>query len=286
MGSVVGSVIGTAVGGPIGGQIGGAIGGRLDKKKAASGAQQTANREADLAYQRSLPIGVGGMFGDVSYDEETRQMSITADPRLQAEYDIALQDPARQRAFRQQIEADPFTAGQRFYEMQKAIYAPEQERQRLDLEERLLAQGMLGSTGGAERQRALLEAQGQQDLQAQYAGLDKAQSLIDLYRGRELEGIGTAESIGALPFKYAQLSQGIGSDLGSAAETAAKMKSSAAQAMSQSKANLADIGSGIFKDTVSQPGMFDFSGDSYGGNWFDTTKLGDYATTYDFYFGD
>ena len=111
MGSVVGSVIGTAVGGPIGGQIGGAIGGRLDKKKAASGAQQAANREADLAYQRSLPIGVGGMFGDVSYDEATRQMSIAADPRLQAEYDIALQDPARQRAFRAELEADPYAAG-------------------------------------------------------------------------------------------------------------------------------------------------------------------------------
>ena len=250
MGSVVGSVIGTAVGGPIGGQIGGAIGGRLDKKKAASGAQQAANTEADLAYQRSLPIGVGGMFGDVSYDEGTRQMSITADPRLQAEYDVALQDPARQRAFRQQLEADPFAAGQRFYEMQKAIYAPEQERQRLELEERLLAQGMLGSTGGAERQRALLEAQQMQDLQAQYGGLEQAQSLIDLYRGRELEGIGKFETIGALPFKYGELSRGISSDIGSAAETAAKIKSKAAGALGQTKSNLAGVYAGIGEDLV------------------------------------
>ena len=30
-------------------------------------------------------------------------------------------------------------------------------------------------------------------------------------------------------------------------------------------------------------GMFDFSGDTYGGSWFDTTNLGDMATTFDFY---
>jgi len=268
--------------------IGAAVG-LYGARKQASAAQSAADAQrqaAEMQYKASLPVGVTGMFGDAAFDEDTREMTITGDPRLQAEYDIALQDPAKQRAFRAELEADPYAAGQRFYEMQKAIYAPQQERDRLELEERLYAQGMLGSTGGAERQRALREAQGQQDLQAQYAGLDKAQSLIDLYRGRELEGIGTAETIGALPFKYAELSRGIGSDLGSAAETSAKMKSSAAQAMAQSKANLADIGSGIFKDTVSQPGMFDFSGDTYGGNWFDTTRLGDYATTYDFYFGD
>ena len=250
MGSVVGSVIGTAVGGPIGGQIGGAIGGRLDKKKAASGAQQAANREADLAYQRSLPVGVSGMFGDVSYDEEGRMLDISADPRLQAEANIAIQDPAKQRAFREQLEGDPFQAADKFYQMQKQLYAPEQERDRLELEERLLAQGMLGSTGGAERQRALREAQAQQDLQAQYGAIDRAQNLIDTYRGRELEGIGTFETIGALPFKYGELSRGIGSNLGSAAETSAKMKSSAASALSQSKTNLADIYSGIGEDLV------------------------------------
>ena len=249
MGSVVSGVLGGGMGGSLLSTGIGLLSAR-SKRKAAQGASDAQTREAELAYQRSLPIGVGGMFGDVSYDEATRQMTIAADPRLQAEADIAIQDPARQRAFRQEIEADPFKAGQRFYEMQKALYAPEQERQRQELEERLLAQGMLGSTGGAERQRALLEAQQMQDLQAQYGGLEQAQSLIDLYRGRELEGIGTFETIGALPFKYGELSRGISSGIGSAAETAAKIKGKAAGALGQTKTNLADIYSGIGEDLV------------------------------------
>ena len=256
MGSVVSGVLGGGMGSSLL-QAGVGILSSRAKRGAAQEAADARSREAQLAYERSMPVSVKGMFGDVSFDKEGRLLNIQADPRLQAEADIALQDPARQRAFRQEIEADPFAAGQRFYEMQKAIYAPEQERQRLDLEERLLAQGMLGSTGGAERQRALLEAQQMKDLQAQYGGLEQAQSLIDLYRGRELEGIGTFETIGALPFKYAQLSKGIGSDLGSAAETAAKMKSSAASALAQSKSNIYDTYSGIGKDLVDD---MDFQG--------------------------
>lgn len=256
MGSVVSGVLGGGMGGSLLSTGIGLLSSR-SKAKAAQSAADATSREAQLAYERSLPVNVRGMFGDVSYDEEGRMLDIKADPRLQAEADIALQDPARQRAFRQELEADPFAAGQKFYEMQKAIYAPEQERQRRELEERLLAQGMLGSTGGAEQQRALLEAQQMKDLQAQYGGLEQAQSLIDLYRGRELEGIGTFESIGALPYKYAQLSKGIGADLGSAAGTAAKMKSSAASALAQSKSNLADIYSGIGTDLVDD---MDFQG--------------------------
>jgi hypothetical protein len=259
MGSVVGSVIGNAIAPGIGGQIGGAIGGSLGKKKAASGAQQAANREAELAYQRSLPVNVSGMFGDVSYDEEGRMLDISADPRLQAEADIAIQDPAKQRAFREQLEGDPFQAADKFYQMQRQLYAPQQQKDRLELEERLLAQGMLGSTGGAERQRALREAQAQQDLQAQYGAIDKAQSLIDTYRGRELEGIGTFETIGALPFKYGELSRGIGSNLGSAAQTAATMRNRAAQARAQTDYNIAGLATDAFKGLAPSSPSYTYS---------------------------
>ena len=283
MGSLVGGVIGNVIAPGIGGQIGSALGGSFSKNRASKRAQTDVNREAELAYKRSLPVGVTGMFGNVSFDEEGRMLDISADPRLTAEADLALEDVQRQREYLSELEGDPMSAAANYLAMQRQLMAPKQAEDRLALEERLLAQGMLGSTGGANRQQALAEAQAQQDLQAQYGAIDKAQSMIDTYRARQAEGLGTFESIGELPFKYAQLSRGIGSDLGSAAETSAKMKSNAAQAMAQSKANLADIGSGIFKDTVSQPGMFDFSGDTYGGNWFDTTKLGDMATTFDFY---
>lgn len=61
-------------------------------------------------------------------------------------------------------------------ELLRGMLAPEQEQKRKALEARLLAQGRLGSTGGAEQQAALERAIGQQDLQAQLAGLELAQA--------------------------------------------------------------------------------------------------------------
>lgn len=49
----------------------------------------------------------------------------------------------------------------------RAIAAPEENRQNLALDDEQFARGTLGTTGGAERFRALKEAQGQMDLQRQ-----------------------------------------------------------------------------------------------------------------------
>jgi hypothetical protein len=121
-------------------------------------------------------------------------------------------------------------AGKTFYDMQKAIYAPEQEKDRLSLESRLLAQGMLGSSGGAGRMEALRKAQAMQDLEAQYAGLDKAQDYIDTYRGRGTDSLGLAQDIGKLPQQYAETGQGIGSGMREAAFSNASTQADAAAA--------------------------------------------------------
>jgi len=262
MGSLVGGVIGNVIAPGIGGQIGSALGGSLSKNRASKRAQSDVNREAELAYKRSLPVNVTGMFGDVSFDEEGRMLDISADPRLTAESNLALEDIQRQRGYLSELEGDPMSAAANYLAMQRQLMAPKQEQDRLALEERLLAQGMLGSTGGANRQQALAEAQAQQDLQAQYGAIDKAQSMIDTYRARQAEGLGTFESIGELPFKYAQLSRGIGSDLGAAAKTAAESKIDASQARRQSESNIAGIGTDMFKDIATNKGMFN------GINWF------------------
>ena len=249
MGSVVGSVIGNAIAPGIGGQIGGALGGAMASRKAskaASQAQQTANEQARLAYERSLPINVGGMFGDVTYDEATRQMQIGLSPELQAEYDVALADPARQRQFIAGIEGDPMAAAESFYQQQRQLYAPQQEADRIALENRLLAQGMLGSTGGQGQMEALRSAQYTQDLQARQAARQEAQQLIDTYRARTAQNLASVEALGGLPLQYANLSRGVGSDLGSAAGTAAKTVTDAAQARAQTQSNMALGTMGMF----------------------------------------
>ena len=70
---------------------------------------------------------------------------------------------------------DPAAAQQEMYQQQRSMFAPQQEQDRLSLENRLLAQGMLGSTGGAGRTQSLLEAQGQQDQSAQLAAWEQVQ---------------------------------------------------------------------------------------------------------------
>jgi len=262
MGSLVGGVIGNFIAPGIGGSIGSALGGALDKNSASKSSAAAAKAEADAAQAAANPIGVTGMFGTTAYDPTTRTLNIAGDPRLTELSDFALADMARQGEYVAELEGDPTAAAQKYLAMQRELMAPKQEQDRLALEERLLAQGMLGSTGGANRQQALAEAQAQQDLQAQYGAIDKAQSMIDTYRARQAEGLGTFENIGALPYKYAQLSQGIGADLGSAAESAAEMRNAATAARAQSKSNIAGIGSDIFKDIATNKGMFN------GINWF------------------
>ena len=154
--------------------------------------------QAEFARQRALAKSREGAFTkQLGYIPEARrryeeQMAKAAG--TEADYKTQMSkvagaesDFAKQRGYAAKMEGDPIAAGKKFYDMQKAVYAPEQERQRLSLESRLLSQGMLGSSGGKARQQALLGAQGQQDLQAQAAATQQAQQMIDKYRGRSAE---------------------------------------------------------------------------------------------------
>ena len=198
--------------------------------KAQGAAASAAERQADLAYKRSLPWDVKGDFGEAIFDEGGRTLGMKLSAPWQSEYDVAMEGAKKQRGYISGFEGDPMAAGKTFYDMQKAIYAPEQEKDRLSLESRLLAQGMLGSTGGAGRMEALRKAQAMQDLEAQYAGLDKAQDYIDTYRGRGADSLGLAQDIGKLPQQYAETGQGIGSGMREAAFSNASTQADAAAA--------------------------------------------------------
>ena len=236
-------------------------------EKAEDIAQQSSAEQrqaAQLAYERSLPWSTGGLFGAAAFDPKTRTAIQTLSPELRAQYDAYLKqapthaqyipearaDSARQRGYAAELEGDVYGAGKKFYEMQKALYAPQQEKDRLTLESRLLAQGRLGSTGGAGEQEALRKAQEQVDLQAQYAGLDKAQQQIgmfrdrskegqaleDVYRGRQASDLAMVQSLGQLPTGYAQTGRGIGTGMSPIASTAAGMQNVASQGMADTSA--------------------------------------------------
>jgi len=238
--------------------------------KAQGAAASAAERQADLAYKRSLPWDVKGDFGEAIFDEGGRTLGMKLSAPWQSEYDVAMEGAKKQRGYISGFEGDPMAAGKTFYDMQKAIYAPEQEKDRLSLESRLLAQGMLGSTGGAGRMEALRKAQAMQDLEAQYAGLDKAQGYIDTYRGRSASDLGMAETIGQLPQKYAETGRGIGTGMSSIAGTSANLSSAAAQARGQSQANLYGQYAGMFSNLA--------GGGSGSGAFGDLGSLGNFNT--------
>ena len=202
---------------------------------AYKGADKAADATVDAynaATAQAMPWSGGGLFGATSFDPNTRTYLETLSPELQTEYDAYISSAGANRGQVAALGADPYTAGKNFYEKQKALYAPEQEQQRLSMENRLLAQGMFGSTGGGQQMNALLDAQQQQDAQAQIAGLDKAQALVDTYRGRQAADLGMVESLGLLPHKYAALGRGLGSDQGNISKAGAAAQATAAQTMS------------------------------------------------------
>ena len=258
--------IGSAVGGFI------SLRGQNKASSAQDAASTSAEGQAELAYQRTLPWDVEGSFGQATFDEAGRKLDMAMSGPWEEQYEDYLADAHAQEEFIGLYEGDPTEAAQKYYEMQKELMSPQQEKDRLALENRLLGQGMLGSTGGASQSEALHKAQAMQDLEARYTGIDKAQSMIDTYRGRKASSLGMAETIGQLPQKYAETGRGIGTGLSSIAGTAAELSGQAAQARGASQANkylgYADqfknlmqptatpFSQGGYSGRVVQPGMF------------------------------
>lgn len=112
---------------------------------------------------------------------------------------------------------DPFAAAEEQFNRMDAILAKGRERDRTALEEKLLRQGRLGSTGGGiseealaaaqedARQKSLIDAFGQaQGVQAQKAQLAQSfgafgGSIEDQQLQRLLQSLGTATSLEAMP---------------------------------------------------------------------------------------
>ena len=208
--------------------VGGSLISSYGANKAAKKGAASADRAAELAYKQSLPWDVKGMFGSATFDEGGRTSEIKLDPEMQKLYDRLY---GRAGGYGEQVAAmgdTPLAVEKRFYDKQKAISAPGEERERLALESRLLAQGMLGSTGGAGRMQTLLEAQGMKDLVRRSDAASQSQQLLDLYRTRETGDIKQAVGIGALPYDYASLGRGIGGGMSSAAQYGAGLRSQGA----------------------------------------------------------
>lgn len=223
---------------PVSAAIG--VGGALLQGRSARKAAQTqadAQREsAEMAYEQSMPWNLTAAGANISVDEDGKTMTTELSPELQSIYEGMFSRAGQWTPMVEDLMADPFTAQQRLYEQQRQLFAPQQEQERLALENRLLSQGMLGSTGGALRTQALREAQGTQDLQRQIAAMTQAQGLLDTYLGRQQSDIGTATALLDIPLQYGGLSRGIGGTLGQTASVVGSLRNQAAQTLGAAQA--------------------------------------------------
>jgi len=210
-------------------KIGATLGAGYMGYKAAGEAGDASERAYQAAAEQQMPWSGGGLFGASTFDPTTRTFVETLSPELQGQYDQYLASSKVNKGQVDALGADPVAAGKTFYDQQKALYAGDDEQERLKLENRLKAQGMFGSTGGGMQMNSYYDAQNQKDAVARMAGYDKAQGQIDTYRGRQAADLGMVESLGLLPGQYSSLGRGIGSDQGGLAKAAAAAQTTAAK---------------------------------------------------------
>ena len=210
-----------------GDNIAGLVGGGLSylgARQSSQAAQQAGLANAEAIRQAaadqmaaSQPWGVGSIGGTASFDPNSQTAMLGLSPQLQNMYQGLLDRAGLFGGQATTLSADPFGAGDYFYEQQQQYWDPKEAQMRTDAETRLLAQGRLGTTGGQRAMGELEESilSGQQQRRAQ--SFSQAQSLIDSLLGRESGDIGQAMGLLNIPLQQAQLGRGIGGNLSSAA---------------------------------------------------------------------
>jgi len=219
--------------------------GGIYANKQAKKAVGAATDQANMAYQQSLPQQYTGMFG--GYDPDSGEFLNQDMQNLMQQY----MDRRGQTAAQIQ-DLDPMELQQQLYNQQLGLLQPEQERQSLAQESRLLQQGRLGSTGGAGQMQALQEAQGQQRLGLLSNSYQQAQATQDAMRQREMQDLATMMQIGSIPGQYAGQSMNLAKMRGANAWNRANMISGAVT-------NKAGANTLMASNAVSNFGNQDFS---------------------------
>ena len=218
------------------GLIAGAIGSALQAKgakKAAALNTEGQQQAADYALGESMPWNVAGSLGGVKFDSEGKAIGLGLSEAFQKQQDAYLASADANRGYLAGLEGSPQDAAQRFYEQEMALVKPEQAIAREQLDAQLLAQGMLGGSGGAARAAALAQAQGNVRLQSRQSASDRVQNMIDQYRARITGDVGSAVDLGQQPLAYAELGMEQGKALSPAAMQGSQYLSGAALAASK-----------------------------------------------------
>lgn len=153
----------------------------------------------NLAYQNSLgnqavqearemapsmqftPYSISSGMGRTYVDPATGEMKSEMSPEWQGAQDTLMDSFYGNMQY---ASMDPMEASQYAYNMGSNLNAYQDEQNRLGLENRLLSQGMLGSTGGASQMRSLYDSMNQRDLGREAQSLGLGQDMLNQYQQR------------------------------------------------------------------------------------------------------
>jgi len=242
------------------GQLGAqAAAGYLSQKQAEDiyNAQMAASQ---TAAQSGEPFSIMAPGGTVAYNPQTRLATLGLSPDMQQAYTNYLQRAGETGA--QISVTDPFGLGSQYYQQYvEPDLLKGQERERLALENRLLSQGMLGSTGGALRQEALGTAQATAEQQARAASIGQGMSWMDTLRAQEAADMAAAQNILNIPTQYANIGVNQAATLAKGQQTGAGVSAAAAVPYYQAQYS-PWIGAA---NTIG--GLFGGQGSAYGSLW-------------------
>jgi hypothetical protein len=226
-------------------QLAASVLGGMYANKQAKKAQGAANQQADWAYQQSRPQNYQGMFG--GYNTESGEyLNEDMQGRMDNYFNRADQTGAQIGNY------SPEQYAQNMYDMDLQMLNPELAQQSSAQEARLLAQGRLGTTGGAGAQGGLMQAQNMTRLGLRRDSYNKSQQQLDAMRRRQQEDMGFGLGLGQMAGGYANQSLNFANQRGQNAWQAANMKSGAALGRAGAMAGM--IGSGL-QGFNSQDGM-------------------------------
>lgn len=149
----------------------------------------------------------GGGYGQGTWIPGTPATPASATATLSPEYQ-ALRDQYMQQAGGQlgaMGAFDPNQASRDMYDKLASLSEPTEARARTDLESRLLAQGMLGSTGGGIQQQSLFDSQGQSRIARELQSWTTAQDTLNQMQGRAINATNAASGLDALPLQNLNL---------------------------------------------------------------------------------
>jgi len=214
---------------------------------------EAAGAASQAAIDAGTPYTTASLGGVAEFDPESKAALLQLSPELQNIYQGAL---TRSGLFGGQASQyammDPFAAADLFYQQEQPYYEQQEQRQRTDLETRLLAQGRLGGTGGATEQQALEEAIGRGQQGRRTAAFSRAQALIDGLIGRERGDIAQAIGLLDIPLQQAKLGRGIGGDLGNVAGAGLASQAAAQKLLASTQAQAP----GLFPTALMGAGQF------------------------------